>query len=414
MKTRTGLWLSGKGLAHCLLWALTVAPAVVHGVSPPAEGASAAAMERSRAVGFYDPPDGGQLLVTFAANGPLRVYQLGSDYRSDAIERSGDGGLRWLRSDEGDALDIVFDTGHGARAPGFTASGPAVSLRAERSENPPYELDEVSYANGAVTLSGTVLVPADARAAPGAVLVQGSGDSDRDNGWYLTIADSLARRGIAVLLPDKRGCGRSGGEWRTSSFDDFAGDALAGATALAALPGVEPDQVGLVGISQGGAWVVPAALDEGRALPYAVNLVGAATTPREQLRHETVQTLRQQGYPEWTLGIVQPVASAIPRWRRSEWWSLNGDFDPLPAWRSATMPVLIVYGRDDEGDNVPVAASLARLEPVAAEQPDGRFRIEIFEGSGHGLYAPGTRSIRADFLVLLGDWIVAATGGGTS
>jgi len=414
MTARTGRLLLATLLVHCLLMALMVAPGAVAAMAPSAEGTSAAATERSRAAGFYDLPDGEQVLVIFAANSPLRVYQLGADYRSDAIERSQDGGLRWLRSTEGDALDIVFDAGPPASAPGFTATGSAIVLRAERSENPAYSLAEVSYANGPVTLSGSVLLPAGARAAPGAVLVHGSGDSDRDNGWYLTIADSLARRGIAVLLPDKRGCGRSGGEWRQSSFDDFAADALAAATALAAMPGVAPDQVGLVGISQGGGWVVPAALDEGRALPYAVNLVGAATTPREQLRHETLQTLRQKGYPEWTLGIVQPVASAIPRWRRSEWWSLNGDFDPLPAWRSATMPVLVVFGRDDEHDNVPVTASLALLEPVVAAQPAGRFRIEVFEGSGHGLYAPGTRNIREDFLTLLGDWIIEATGGETS
>lgn len=38
----------------------------------------------------------------------------------------------------------------------------------------------------------------------------------------MSIADGLASRGVAVLLPDKRGSGKSGGDWRTATFDMLA------------------------------------------------------------------------------------------------------------------------------------------------------------------------------------------------
>ncbi len=103
--------------------------------------------------------------------------------------------------------------------------------------------------------------------------------------------------------------------------------------------------------------------------------------------------------------VVEPVAAWVPKRRRARWWDINGDYDPMPAWAASEMPVLVVYGREDEQDNVPVAESLARLEPLL--QPPSRFRVEVYENSGHGLYAPGTRTIRPEFLALLAEWIAA-------
>ena len=59
---------------------------------------------------------------------------------------------------------------------------------------------------------------------PAAVIIHGSGTSDRDNLWPLTLTQYLRESGIAVLLPDKRGSEKSEGDWRTSSFQDLAGD----------------------------------------------------------------------------------------------------------------------------------------------------------------------------------------------
>ena len=68
----------------------------------------------------------------------------------------------------------------------------------------------------------------------------------------------FASRGLAVLTYDKRGCGGSGGDWKTVDLDVLAQDALAGVRWLKAQPGVDASRVGVWGISQGG-WIGPLA-----------------------------------------------------------------------------------------------------------------------------------------------------------
>jgi dipeptidyl aminopeptidase/acylaminoacyl peptidase len=367
----------------------------------------ASGVDRDSAVGWYGLASGDEVLVTYAATGPLRLYQLGAHYRAEALTETARG--EYLAETADGPAALSFHDAGARPGPGFDLRGPDGRLqRATRLAEQPYRLREVEYASD-VTLSATVLLPDRPSPVAGAVLVHGSGDSDRDNGWYLTIADHLARAGIAVLFPDKRGTGRSGGDWQTARFADFAADALAGRDRLAAIPGVDPARVGLIGMSQGGSWVVPAAITLTDDLPWVVNVVGTTVTPNEQLRHETRQTLRQKGVPGWLVPVIEPVAVWVPKRRRSQWWDLNGDYDPMPAWAASDIPVLVVYGGEDETDNVPVGESLARLAPLM--RPPSRFRVEVFEDSGHGLYTPGTRTIRPEFLALLAEWIAARAPG---
>ena len=84
------------------------------------------------------------------------------------------------------------------------------------------------------TLAGTLTLPRGAsRTRPVGVLVTitGSGAQDRDEGMaqigyqpFRQFADSLSRRGFAVLRMDDRGTGQSKGTWRGSTSADFAED----------------------------------------------------------------------------------------------------------------------------------------------------------------------------------------------
>ena len=73
-----------------------------------------------------------------------------------------------------------------------------------------YVEEEVSFANGAVRLAGTLTLPDNPSGCPAVVLLQGSGPLDRNEevfGFrpFAVIADYLARNGIAVLRYDSRG-----------------------------------------------------------------------------------------------------------------------------------------------------------------------------------------------------------------
>ena len=114
--------------------------------------------------------------------------------------------------------------------------------------------EEVHYANASqgISLAGMLFVPAGEPPFPVVVMITGSGPFYRTNSWYLNYARYLQSNGIAVLLPDKRGCQSSGGDWRTSSLEDLASDTQ---SAIFYLQAERPDlvqSIGILGVSQGG------------------------------------------------------------------------------------------------------------------------------------------------------------------
>ena len=82
----------------------------------------------------------------------------------------------------------------------------------------PYAVHQVEYENASIGIEGTLTVPRTPGPHPAVVLIPGSGEVDRDGSlfghqFYAVLADDLTRRGFAVLRSDKRGIGRSSGEF---------------------------------------------------------------------------------------------------------------------------------------------------------------------------------------------------------
>lgn len=358
-----------------------------------------------KAVGLYRLPDDMQAILTYSARGGLSMYRLENarfsrdDYLSTQFIPEHDGTFTWEPWGEAETRTVRF-TGAADNVTGFTWQDSDGQHRAQRLSTA-FSQHDLEWQNGNVTLAGTAFIPLR-RAEAGAVMLHGSGTSHRDNLWYLHIALHMVDNGIAVLLPDKRGSGRSGGEWRTASFTDFALDGLAGREVLAGLVDLPLGKIGLAGISQGGSWVAPIATTMTNDLPFVINISGAAVSPNQQLAHETRQTLRQHGIPEFLDFFVHPYAVAIPKRRRSIWWDTNGSYDPIPDWQECWTPTLFIYGSEDELDNVPVSTSVGRLRPIA-DAREG-FEVLVLEGVGHGLMDPESRELKPDFLNAVTDW----------
>lgn len=270
--------------------------------------------------------------------------------------------------------------------------------------------EEVWYRHGEISLAGALLLPPATQPSPGVVFVHGSGQSDRTNRWYRAIADHLVSRGIVVLLPDKRGSGQSGGDWRTADFHDLAGDVLTGVALLRGREEVNPDHLGLVAVSQGGS-VAPLVATQSPNVGFVAVLSGSAVTPRESFRHENRQDFIEMGFPGWFARLVFPISQLLLRRRWPRWPDVE-TFDPIPLWERVTIPVLFANGEEDA--NVPVRESVARLEVMIQRTQASNFTIRVYPGSGHGLFEPGTRALREDFLEDLASWILdesaAATG----
>jgi pimeloyl-ACP methyl ester carboxylesterase len=312
-------------------------------------------------------------------------------------------------------------------------------------------IEDVAFTNGGISLAGTLLLPPGPGPHPAVALVHGSGPAERTNLLSLLRADLFLRSGIGVLIWDKRGVAGSSGDWEQSGIGDLAGDAAAAVALLRAHPSVAPDRVGLFGHSQAG-WVIPAAASlAGAAVSgaagaaagppasprtgadFLVVLSGGGVAPRDQeifragaeaasaglppaeaerlmeLKWEYART--GEGWEEY-VGALQASDPRIvalveaPLDRDPARWALVrrlAGYDPLPDLERIRVPVLVVFGSED--DNVPVERAAGIWRDAV---PSSLLTIETVPGVGHALVGlrEGTGSIFPAALVqALTDWI---------
>jgi len=173
-------------------------------------------------------------------------------------------------------------------------------LRLSRPQEPtrpyPYRDEEVSYENpgAGIRLAATLTIPAGKGPFPAALLITGSGPQDRDEAImghkpFLVLADYLTRHGIAVLRADDRGIGKSGGNFAASTTADFATDAEAGVAYLKTRGEIDIRKIGLMGHSEGGI-IAPMVAARNRDVAFIVLLAGTGL-PGDQIVVEQVRTM---------------------------------------------------------------------------------------------------------------------------
>ena len=230
------------------------------------------------------------------------------------------------------------------------------------------------------------------------VIIHGSGPSRRDSRWYLSTAANLQAHGVAVLLPDKRGCERSEGEWVGASFEELATDSCSAVNFIRTQSIFVPSTVGLIGMSQGG-WIAPIVANECEGVEFVVSMSGAAVTTEDQLVYE-----EQNNISHYTYGFIARLVApwSAKRLQQMDHIAAYMGFDPIPYWQTVDVPVLFAFGGADE--NVPVRASIDRLQ----EHGLGHFMVEVYADGGHAIRDPQTSSVSDAFLNDLVDFIDAA------
>lgn len=280
-----------------------------------------------------------------------------------------------------------------------------------------YTEEEVTFQNREVTLRGTLTIPAGNGLHPAIVLIPGSGPARRPAGFWIPF---FARHGIAVLVFDKRGAGKSTGDWTKSNYDDLAADALAAVHLLKNHRRIDSRQIGLWGNSEGG-WVAPLAASRSSDIAFLIVRSGSALPVWQTVLHEAEGQLRdadnlsedeiraaialkqsvertalekrnwdeawleidaayQKARNEKWFGYVAVTPKDNWFW---QWWRLRGGYDPAPALAKIRCPVLVLLGEVDWA--IPSRASAAAFERAFKKSGNRDYKIKILPRATHGL-----------------------------
>ena len=148
--------------------------------------------------------------------------------------------------------------------------------------------EKVSFPGGDETITGILVKPNNGDHLPAVVFQQGSGPHSFDgyeaqacgpHGFY--IEDVLLEQGYAVLYCNKRGLGKSTGNWKKNSFQGRADDAYAAVTYLKTLPFIDPNRIGISGHSQGG-WIAQIVAAQHSDIAFVIAIAGPAVSVKAQ------------------------------------------------------------------------------------------------------------------------------------
>ena len=130
-------------------------------------------------------------------------------------------------------------------------------------EDKTYEEKEILFESKDSTLSGTLSIPEGDGPFPGVLLVWGPGPFDREYaGIFTDIALSFAKRGIATLRFDKRGIGKSEGDFSKFTGHDMIDDVSNALNFLKESDKIDIKRIAILGHSEGGYYASQAATSD--------------------------------------------------------------------------------------------------------------------------------------------------------
>ena len=380
-------------------------------------------------VAALDSPDQG-------VNGlpAIRVFQKQSSFHFEIplVNGAYDGILSLSHN----AINGTWTQTSGAKKLDFKRSDKLLELR--RPQEPvkpyPYKEEETTFPNPKenISLAATLTQPSGSGPFPAAILICGSGPHDRDESIaghrpFLVLADHLTRKGFAVLRYDKRGTGKSTGNYADATTDSFASDAEAAIDFLKSRKEIDPKKIGLIGHSEGGeiaptiaarsndvAWIVllggpgvkgetlvlrqselierAAGVDEvqiQKSLTFDLHVYAIVREEKDPVALETKinNLVKSSGMIDY---LSPPAIQAQVRTVTSPWFRAFLDYDPIPALQNTKCPVLAINGEKDL--QVPVKDNLPVIRKALADSGNKDFETVELPGLNHLLQHSQTGS----------------------
>lgn len=292
-----------------------------------------------------------------------------------------------------------------------------------------FRSEDVTFLNDDITLAGTLTLPHGPGPHPAIIVISGSGEQNRDGevegfmpGYapLRFLAEGLTPEGFAVLRYDERGIGQSTGIHHAASSADFASDAEAAIDYLLSREVIDPDQIGLIGHSEGSNIVALVAADNPQ-LAFAISMAGQAVNGYELLIAQTIAVLEasgasqeeinaslETGLNEWHMvlsedwagieALARDLFATLPDDQRpgpdiqdaliaqqdtfaKTWFSFFLTYNPADDWTQVTAPVLVIMA--DKDKQVPVVQNYPKFTLALENGVTSHYDIVILENTNH-------------------------------
>ena len=297
--------------------------------------------------------------------------------------------------------------------------------------NAPYTAENVTIpTTRGYTLAGTLTRPKRAANSsakvPVVITISGSGPQDRDSrisivpnyAPFRDIADTLGRRGIAVLRFDDRGVGASGGassrEKATSA--DFADDVAAVVAYLRTRSDIDGTRIALAGHSEGGL-IAPMVAAKDPTLRAVALLAGPAYNGRRILEFQNDNAVKSATQLSETQrdSIRRTVPNGLDSIAAANsWMGFFMKTEPSAALRRMKQPTLVLQGNTDQQVTPEQADSIVT---ILKNSGNSRVTLRRFPATNHlflvdpsgapaGYTALKDTRVRREVLGALADWMV--------
>jgi hypothetical protein len=274
---------------------------------------------------------------------------------------------------------------------------------------------------------------------------------------FLLWADTLTRRGIAVLRVDDRGVRGSERGTVAPTSADLADDVRAGVAFLSSLPNVDATRIGLIGHSEGAAIAAMVAADT-PAVRFIVMLAGSGVRGDRLMMQQVEAIATAQGLPrpviDWDLAMRRRVYDQIMAERDGQpdqaarqalldsiptipgtpdaalarqsatqlldavsgrWWRFALAHDPGDSLRRVQVPVLALVGERDlqvsARENIPaIRAALeagGNADITVRALPELNHLLQTAKTGQVSEYEHIEETIAPSVLTLVSEWIVA-------
>jgi len=297
--------------------------------------------------------------------------------------------------------------------------------------NAPYTAEDVVIPTSrGYTLAGTLTRPRGqgnaATKVPAVVTISGSGPQDRDSrisivpnyAPFRDIADTLGRRGIAVLRWDDRGVGASGGAASrdNATSADFADDVASAVAYLRTRADIDGTRIALAGHSEGG-FIAPMVAAKDPTVRAIALLAGPAYNGRRILEFQNENAIKAA--TQLTEIQRDSIRRTVPKGLDSlaaanTWMGFFMKTEPSAALRRVKQPALVLQGDTDQQVTPEQADSI-----VSILKGSGNTRVTVrhFPATNHlflidpsgapaGYTSLKDTRVRREVLGALADWVV--------